>query len=220
MSINVKNLSVLILAALLYVAGPTMAQAQSWFWQEVPAGIDAGSRAGALRVIETARAKGQRLFGTKARFQKVLVRWRPEIEAAARHGKVSEALLVAVIMVESGGNPNAISPAGARGLAQLMPGTARRYGVRNIFDPAQNVRGSAAYLSDLIKMFRGDLVLALAAYNAGEGAVMRYKGVPPYRETRAYVPKVLAAFQMAGTFCATPPRAPRRRCQFRKSLGR
>ena len=101
-----------------------------------------------------------------------------------------------------------------------MPGTARRYGVRNIFDPAQNVRGSAAYLSDLIRMFKGDLVLALAAYNAGEHAVIRHKGVPPYRETRAYVPKVLAAFQLAGTFCATPPRAARRRCQFRKGLGR
>ncbi len=214
-----KKLALLLLAALVCLVGPRTVQAQSWFWQEVPAGIEGGSRAGAMRVIETARTKGRRLFGSKARFQKVLGRWRPEIEAAARHGKVSEALLVAVIMVESGGNPNAISPAGARGLAQLMPGTARRYGVRDIFDPAQNVKGSAAYLSDLIKMFSGDLVLALAAYNAGEGAVKRYKGVPPYRETRAYVPKVLAAFQMAGTFCASPPRAARRRCQFRKALG-
>ncbi|MEM7058407.1 MAG: lytic transglycosylase domain-containing protein [Pseudomonadota bacterium] len=211
---------VLLLSAVLTCSAVHPAWAQSWFWQEVPAGIEGGSRAGALRVIETERSKGRRLCGSKARFQKVLGRWRLEIEAAARHGRVSEALLVAVIMVESGGNPNAISPAGARGLAQLMPGTARRYGVRNIFDPGQNVKGSAAYLSDLINMFRGDLVLALAAYNAGEGAVMRYKGVPPYRETRAYIPKVLAAFQMAGTFCATPPRAARRRCQFRKGLGR
>lgn len=204
----------------MFVAVPSVVQAQSWFWQEVPAGIAGGSRAGAMQVIETARTEGRRLFGSKARFQRVLGRWRPEIEAAARHGRVSEALLVAVIMVESGGNPNAVSPAGARGLAQLMPGTARRYGVKDIFDPAQNVKGSAAYLSDLIKMFRGDLVLVLAAYNAGEGAVRRYKGVPPYRETRAYVPKVLAAFQMAGTFCATPPRAARRKCQFRKTVGR
>lgn len=209
-----------VAAMIVFACAAQDARAQSWFWQEVPAEVDGGSRAGALRVIETARAEGRRLFGSKARFQKVLARWRPEIEAAARRGRVSEALLVAVIMVESGGNPGAVSPAGARGLAQLMPGTARRYGVRNIFDPAQNVMGSAAYLSDLIQMFKGDLVLALAAYNAGEHAVLRHKGVPPYRETRAYVPKVLAAFQLAGTFCASPPRAPRRRCQFRKVISR
>lgn len=208
-----KKLAVALIVTLACVGQD--ARSQSWFWQEVPAKVDGGSRAGALRVIEAARNKGQPLFGSKARFQRVLGRWRPEIEAAARHGRVSEALLVAVIMVESGGNPRAISPAGARGLAQLMPGTARRYGVRNIFDPAQNVKGSAAYLSDLIQMFKGDLVLVLAAYNAGEHAVLRHKGVPPYRETRAYVPKVLAAFHLAGTFCASPPRAPRRRCQFR-----
>ncbi|MEM7398234.1 MAG: lytic transglycosylase domain-containing protein [Pseudomonadota bacterium] len=150
--------------------------------------------------------------------KRVLVRWRPEIEAAARHARVSEALIAAVVMVESGGNPRAVSPAGAQGLGQLMPGTARRYGVKNSFNPAQNLKGAAAYLSDLLKLYRNDLVLVLAAYNAGEGAVAKYKGVPPFRETRNYVPKVLSAFNLAGSFCAVPPRAARRKCQFRREI--
>ena len=116
-------------------------------------------------------------------------------------------------MVESSGNAKAVSPAGAQGLGQLMPGTARHLGVRNSFHPTQNLRGAAAYLSDLLYMFRGDLVLALAAYNAGEGAVLRYKGVPPYPETRAYVPKVLSAFLIAQELCAIElSRDPRAAC--------
>jgi soluble lytic murein transglycosylase-like protein len=194
------------------------AQSAGWFWAEVPARIAAGSRSSAIRVIEVERAKGRRLFGSRAMLGRVLTRWRPEIEAAAREARVSEALIAAIVMVESGGNPRAVSPAGARGLGQLMPGTARRYGVQNVFNPGQNLRGSAAYLSDLLKLYRNDLVLVLAAYNAGEGAVARYKGVPPYRETRNYVPKVLSAFALAGSFCATRPRAARRKCQFRKDL--
>jgi len=190
----------------------------AWFWGKVPAKVAQGSRAGALGVIATERAQGRRLFGSKAMLRRVLGRYRGEIEAAARRSRISEALIVAVIMVESGGNARAVSPAGAEGLAQLMPGTARRYGVSNSFNPGQNLAGSAAYLSDLIGMFKGDVVLALAAYNAGEHAVLRHKGVPPYRETRAYVPKVLAAFQLAGQYCARPPRAARRRCQFRRHL--
>ena len=100
----------------------------------------------------------------------------------------------------------------------MLPATARRYGVRNVFNPAENLMGAAAYLSDLVDFFRGDLVLALAAYNAGEEAVARYKGVPPFAETRAYVPKVLAAFQTVGKFCSTPPRAARRHCRLPQTL--
>jgi soluble lytic murein transglycosylase-like protein len=148
----------------------------------------------------------------------VLTRWRAEIEAAARAAGINEALITAVVIVESGGDPNARSPAGALGLGQLMPGTARRYGVRDAFDPAENLRGSAIYLSDLIDMFRGDLVLALAAYNSGAGAVLRHRGVPPYAETREYVPKVLAAFETAAGFCASHPRAARRKCRLPRRL--
>lgn len=208
------------IAALAVALGlaPHPSQAAAWFWDDVPARIIDGSRSGAIRVIRTARDNGVQVFGSKPRIQRVLSRWRGEIEAAARSARVSEALIAAIVLVESGGNPRAVSPAGAQGLGQLMPGTARRYGVRDPFDPAQNLKGAAAYLSDLLTLYRGDLVLVLAAYNAGEGAVSKHKGVPPFRETRNYVPKVLAAFEMAGRFCATPPRAARRKCQLRRDI--
>lgn len=213
-----KSVGIAAVLGLALIAAPMPAFAQGWFWSQIPAQISGGSRAGAIRVIQVERAKGRSMFGSKAMLKRVLRRWRPEIEAAARQAKVSEALIAAIVMVESGGNHRIVSPAGAQGLGQLMPGTARRYGVKNSFDPAQNLRGSAAYISDLLKLYRNDLVLVLAAYNAGEGAVKKYSGVPPYRETRNYVPKVLSAFELAGSFCSTPPRAARRQCQFRKEI--
>jgi soluble lytic murein transglycosylase-like protein len=110
---------------------------------------------------------------------------------AQRYGLLPE-LLHAVIRTESAYNPQAVSHAGAQGLMQLMPGTAKRYGVRDSFDPAQNVQGGAAYLRDLLDMFDQDLRLALAGYNAGEGAVIKYgRQIPPYSETQDYVRKVL-----------------------------
>jgi soluble lytic murein transglycosylase-like protein len=97
-----------------------------------------------------------------------------------------------VISAESGYNPQAVSRAGARGLMQLMPETARRYGVRNSMDPVDNIYGGVKYLRDLLTMFKGNMELAVAAYNAGENAVIRYGlRVPPYTETLGYVPKVL-----------------------------
>jgi len=197
---------------------PSPSSASSWFWKEVPPLIEDGSRAKAMRIVSDARSRGRGLFGTKTQARSVLTRWRGEIEAAAREARISEALIAAVVMVESGGDPYAKSPKGALGLGQLMPETARRYGVRHVFDPAENLRGSATYLSDLINMFRGDLVLALAAYNSGPQAVIKHRGVPPYAETRAYVPKVLAAFETAGKFCASPPRTARRQCRLPRNL--
>jgi soluble lytic murein transglycosylase-like protein len=112
-------------------------------------------------------------------------------QLAARYG-IEAALLHAVIAVESGYNARAVSPRGAAGLMQLMPQTARRYGVADVFDPVDNVRAGARYLADLLKLFDNDLTLALAAYNAGEGAVLKHgRRIPPYRETTAYVPRVL-----------------------------
>jgi soluble lytic murein transglycosylase-like protein len=116
-------------------------------------------------------------------------------QVAGRYG-IEAALLHAVISVESGYNAKAVSPRGAAGLMQLMPDTAKRYGVTNVFDPADNVRAGAQYLNDLLKLFDNDVRLALAAYNAGEAAVMKYgKRIPPYRETIAYVPKVVDFYQ-------------------------
>ena len=116
-----------------------------------------------------------------------------QILAAAKEHKVDPALIAAVIKVESNGHPHAVSRKGARGLMQLMPATARRLGVKSPFDPRDNIRGGVAYLGELAERF-GDTnaELILAAYNAGEHAVEEYGGVPPYRETREYVKRVIA----------------------------
>ena len=108
----------------------------------------------------------------------------------ARRHDVEPSLVDSVIRVESNYNPNAISPKGAMGLMQLIPSTARRFGVNDTFHPAQNIEGGVKYLKYLMQLYNGDERLALAAYNAGEGAVAKYKGIPPYAETQNYVYQV------------------------------
>ena len=115
-----------------------------------------------------------------------------EITAAAKKHGIDPALLAGLVKQESGFNPNAGSPAGARGLTQLMPGTAAGLGVTNVLDPAQSLDGGAKYLRQQLDAFGGDVTRALAAYNAGPGAVQRYGGVPPYAETQNYVRVVQA----------------------------
>ena len=110
--------------------------------------------------------------------------------AAQRHG-LDPVLLTAMATVESSFDPSAVSPKGAGGLLQLMPATAQRFGVTDVFDVSQNVDGGARYMSWLLERYDGQTELALAGYNAGEGAVDRHKGVPPFRETREYVRRVL-----------------------------
>ncbi len=114
------------------------------------------------------------------------------VKLVAPDYKLSPQLVLAIINTESAFNPNAVSPKNAQGLMQLIPDTAARFKVRNILDPAQNMRGGMAYLRWLMAYFEGNVVLVAAAYNAGEGAVNRYRGVPPYAETRDYVRRVLA----------------------------
>lgn len=127
-------------------------------------------------------------------------RYASQIQAAAMAHNVEAALIRAVIAVESGYNPSAVSRAGAVGLMQLMPGTAKRYNVTDSHDPVQNIHGGAQYLRDLLHMFNNNLHLAIAAYNAGEQAVMKYGNrIPPYRETVAYVPKVMKLYKQYST---------------------
>ncbi|TNC47837.1 lytic transglycosylase domain-containing protein [Rubellimicrobium rubrum] len=128
--------------------------------------------------------------------------------------RVSPALVLAVIAVESAGRPQAVSHAGAAGLMQLMPATAARFGVQDRLLAADSIRGGVAYLDWLMNRFGGDPILTLAAYNAGEGAVDASGGVPPYAETRAYVPKVLAAWSVARGLCQTPPELASDGCVF------
>jgi soluble lytic murein transglycosylase-like protein len=104
-------------------------------------------------------------------------------------------LVRAVLMAESSGDPSAISLAGAEGLMQLMPGTAAGCGVSDAFDPGANVQCGAAYLERMLQRYHGNMTLAVAAYNAGPGAVDKYHGVPPYPETQAYVARVISAYQ-------------------------
>jgi soluble lytic murein transglycosylase-like protein len=118
------------------------------------------------------------------------------VDAVSRSHGLESALLHAVISVESRYNPRAVSRKGAAGLMQLMPQTAKRYGVADAFDPLQNLNGGARYLKDLLSLFNNDTSLALAAYNAGERAVTKHGNrIPPYRETLHYVPQVLDFYQ-------------------------
>ena len=123
-------------------------------------------------------------------------RYTRHIKQAAKQTKVPAALIRAVITAESAFNPYALSVTGAVGLMQLMPDTAARYGVKNRMDPSQNILGGAKYLSDLMRLFNNNMHLTIAAYNAGEGAVLKYgRKIPPYPETVAYVPKVLKYYK-------------------------
>lgn len=124
-----------------------------------------------------------------------LSRYDEHIREAATLYQIPVALVRAVIKVESNFDPRAVSPANARGLMQLIPATAERMLVRDVFDPRENIYGGTRYLRVLANLFNGDIELTVAGYNAGEGAVMRYGGIPPYRETQDYVVRVLAHYR-------------------------
>ncbi|MEL6203755.1 MAG: lytic transglycosylase domain-containing protein [Pseudomonadota bacterium] len=193
----------------------------AWFWERISPNLAAGST-GRLEKAEQALTLGP--DGATVRpprlktLQRIADAHGPEILGATAGRGVSPALALAVIAVESAGKPAAVSSAGATGLMQLMPATAERFGVSDRTDPRQNIRGGVAYLEWLLKEFEGDVMLALAGYNAGEGAVKRNGGVPPFAETRDYVPKVLAAWQSAKSLCLTPPQLISDGCVFRQGV--
>lgn len=187
------------------------AQRHAWFWRAASPRIDAADPA-RLEAMTAVAARQLSGGGRGKVVQDIGRTFGAEIATAARNAKVSEALLIALVAAESAGNPTAVSPKGAQGLGQLMPATARRFGVDDAKDPAQNLRGAADYLSLLLTLFKGDALLALAGYNAGEGAVSRHKGVPPYNETRDYVPIVLGYYHHAKRLCGTPVSGPRAEC--------
>jgi hypothetical protein len=116
------------------------------------------------------------------------------LQAASRH-EIDPALVKAIIMAESGYNPNAISQRGAKGLMQLMPSTAEALGVEDVFNPEQNISGGVRYFKKLVNRFDGDIKLALAAYNAGSNKVRHYQGIPPYKSTHHYIEKVFKYYK-------------------------
>src|ERR1017187_510820 len=116
------------------------------------------------------------------------------VSEASTRSQVDADVIASVIRAESGNNPRAISRKGAQGLMQLMPGTASQLGVKNSFDPAENVDGGVRYLRELLLLYNNDMIKALAAYNAGPQRVQQYKGVPPYHETHAYVARVINVY--------------------------
>ena len=178
----------------------------SWFWDDVSPNLQ---DAGAGRLDDAMRAlslSGKPVPVPRLQTLQELARTRGvDILKATIGTNVSPALALAVIWTESAGKADATSRAGAQGLMQLMPATADRFGVKDAFLPAQNITGGVKYLDWLMGEFEGDPMMVLAAYNSGEGNVRKHKGVPPFAETRDYVPKVLATFQLARGLCITPP---------------
>lgn len=147
------------------------------------------------KLYQKERAKKRDVFMPSDTSPDRYTRYDVHIRQAATLYQIPEELVRAVIKVESDFDPRAVSPANARGLMQLIPETAERMMVTDIFDPRQNVFGGVRYLRVLANLFNGDLALTIAAYNAGENAVIRHGGIPPYEETQAYVAKVLAYYR-------------------------
>jgi soluble lytic murein transglycosylase-like protein len=196
----------MLMAILAVALAPRAADAQIYVWRDAsgtivlsdqkidrPIAVYAVPGAPAIRTTKPMTARA-------SRFDTIIE------EHASRQGLRLE-LVRAVIQVESAYNPRATSPKGAMGLMQLMPGTARELGVRDAYDPEDNIRGGTKYLRQLLDKYRGNEDLALAAYNAGSGAVDKYgQRIPPYRETKEYVRKVTGSAGSGGARTAAPPR--------------
>ena len=190
------------------VASAVPKQGYAWFWEGVSpdfAATGPGRLQSALqRINKPPAGKGVRAPRLQT-LQDIARAQGIEILKSTVGTGVSPALVLAVISVESGGRVDAVSGAGAQGLMQLMPATAERFGVSDSMNASQNIKGGVQYLDWLLRKFDQDPILALAGYNAGENSISKHNGVPPYAETRDYVPKVLAAYQVASGLCKTPP---------------
>ncbi|WP_425099227.1 lytic transglycosylase domain-containing protein [Tropicibacter sp. S64] len=199
-------------------AGPPVpVGSYAWFWDHVSPELTATSPGRLAPALESlARSPGGDAVAQPRlkSLQEIVNAYGKEILIASIGTRVSPALALAVISVESAGRADAQSGAGAQGLMQLMPATAQRFGVSDSFDAAQNIKGGIAFLDFLMEKFNGDPILVLAGYNAGENSIEKNNGVPPYAETRDYVPKVLAAFQVARGLCLTPPELVSDGCAF------
>lgn len=187
------------LGVLLMIALPFMAGADIYKYVDKYGRVyltDRPSHTGYKRLVKTWKGWSESARSGSAINYRALAanrkRFTKTIELAAKNHKLPTALVHAVITAESAYDPNAISTAGAVGLMQLMPQTAARYGVKNRKDPVANISGGTRYLRDLLGMFDNDLILAIAAYNAGENAVLNHgRQIPPYQETQTYVRRVL-----------------------------
>lgn len=189
-----------------------------WFWVVVPTQTDApgpGRLQDALDVIATPEALAQLSPPRLQDMQDIATAYGRDILVSTIGTDVSPAIALAVIYTESAGNPQALSTAGAFGLMQLMPATIERFKVGDAKHPADNIKGGVAFLDVLLKKYNGDPILALAGYNAGEGALAEFAGVPPYPETLNYVPRVLSAFTVARGLCTSPPLLASDPCVFR-----
>ncbi|MGD8909477.1 MAG: lytic transglycosylase domain-containing protein [Chromatiales bacterium] len=186
------------LLPILFLLLPVLAQAEIYKYRGPDGSVhftDRPMRGGYKLLWRSGKSKKGSGYGL-AKMKENRTRLTPLIEKVAKELRLHPGLLHAMVRVESAYNPQAVSRKGAQGLMQLMPGTASRYGVVDSYDPKQNLVGGARYLSDLLKKFEYDIKLALAAYNAGENAVIRYgNAIPPYPETIDYVDKVLGEYE-------------------------
>lgn len=181
-----------VISLLVAVAGTLPASGEIYMYRDKSGSLhfsNAPVNPGYQRFLSDTSLRRTRRWPVMTRLQRRA--FDPIIQAAAQRHQVDSALIKAVIHAESGFVPYAVSPKGALGLMQLMPATARQHGVWRVFDPQENVDGGVRHLRLLLDRYDGNVQLALAAYNAGEGAVERFGGIPPYQETREYLDRVL-----------------------------